>query len=198
LWFCPFLFHGEGFRRPNSWSRVILDCWTTMASVSAPKHFRRENHCREQFWGVDAAVFIYSRLKNPATGKNPARERPFNRPECRTMTYSGDLEKRDKGRDRQKKIFHQSNEILVSSSVLNIIDQLSYFFSEGLHLSPSDAPSVGSSHPGTGLPNCTTIPRTSLTQECTVHDCPSDFDKNRNRLFGGRSPFARRAVHPRA
>jgi hypothetical protein len=51
------------------------------------------------------------------------------------MTYSGDLEKPDKGRDRQKKIFHQSNEILVYSSVLNIIDQLSHFFSEGLHLS---------------------------------------------------------------
>jgi hypothetical protein len=33
------------------------------------------------------------------------------------------------------KIFHQSNEILVYSSVLNIIDQLSHFFSEGLNLS---------------------------------------------------------------
>jgi hypothetical protein len=51
------------------------------------------------------------------------------------MTYSADPEKSDKGRDHQKKIFHQSNEIFVYSSVLNVIDQLSHFFSEGLHLS---------------------------------------------------------------
>jgi hypothetical protein len=71
----------------------------------------------------------YSRLKNPATG------RPFKSPEGKPITHSGDRQKLERGRDHQKKIFHQSNEILVDSSVLNIIDQLSNFFSEGLHLS---------------------------------------------------------------
>jgi hypothetical protein len=46
-------------------------------------------------------------------------------------THRIDAQKRDTGRDHQKKIFHQPNEILVYSSVLNIIHQLSHFFSEG-------------------------------------------------------------------
>jgi hypothetical protein len=106
------------------------------------------------------------------------------------MTDSADPEKPDKGRNHQKKIFHQSNEILVDSSVLNIIDQLSHFFSEGLHLSLlrcSIRRLIASGNWTAELHNNT--PR--LTQECIFSDCPPDFDKNRNRLFGARSPFAR-------